>query len=186
MPEHPRARENDLLTQSLGDELLVFDSAANRAHSLNATAAAVWRASDGTRSPSQIAEHCQLDPLAVDLALSDLADARLLADHTPPAQRVSRRSALRRMALTGATLGVALPVIRSIVAPSPAMAGSTAGTSCATPADCTGAGSFCHSDRLCHHSTCISSTGSHSGTCVGNPCCVGNVCMSSNGFHVCG
>jgi hypothetical protein len=125
MAKHPRVRETDLVTQALGDELLVFDSAANRAHSLNATATAVWRACDGTRSPREIAERCQLDPLAVELALHDLADAKLLADYTPAAERVSRRSVIRRLALTGASLGVALPVIRSIVAPSAALAGST-------------------------------------------------------------
>ena len=157
--EHPRARETDLLSEPLGDELLVFDSAVNRAHSLNATAAAVWRASDGTRSREQIAEHCQLDPVAVELALDSLADARLLAGYTPPAERVSRRTAIRRMALTGATVGIALPVIRSIVAPSAAMAGSTPKTS-RNP----------RNGKLCHRST------SSSVFISSSPCSPGSVC----------
>ena len=40
----PRAREEGLHIQTVGDELLVFDSYDDRAHSLNDTAARVWGA----------------------------------------------------------------------------------------------------------------------------------------------
>ena len=171
-PEHPRARQDDVLSERLGDELLVFDTTTSRAHSLNAAAAAVFKACDGTRDAQQISEHCQLDPLAVTLALDTLADAKLLHDYTPATERVSRRTAIRRLALTGAGIGVALPVIRSIVAPTAAMAGSTAGSSCGSQADCTGASSFCHSDGQCHPSTCLNVGSARPGPCSGShPCC---------------
>ncbi len=81
----------------------------------------MWRACNGARTPEQIAEYCGLDRDAVGLALEALADIELLQapltageDGSP---RVSRRQMLRRAALTGVGVGIALPVIRSINAP---------------------------------------------------------------------
>jgi hypothetical protein len=179
----PRARARPD-RPGLGDDLLVFDATTNRAHSLNATAAAVWRACDGTRGRDQIAEHCQLDPVAVDMAVNNLADAKLLVEgYARLTERISRRSALRKAALTGAGISIALPVIRSVVAPSAAMAGSTAGSSCQSQIDYTGVGSHCHSHGTCEHSTCRSSTNSFSGEphCASAPCCYGLTCFSSSG-----
>jgi hypothetical protein len=143
----PRRRDQGLTVESIGDELLVFDQLSQRAHSLNKTAADVWQACDGTRSPEQLAEHCQLDPLAVDLALGNLTDSDLLTEPAATGERVSRRTAIRRMAITGAGIGVALPVIRSIVAPSAAMA--TSGASCDGANTC-GPTSYCSYSSTCH------------------------------------
>lgn len=46
----PTARRTGVLVRALGDELIVFDRATLRAHRLNPTAAAVWRACDGATS----------------------------------------------------------------------------------------------------------------------------------------
>ena len=43
-------RSVDLIVDTIGDELLVYDTSNNRAHSLNKNAAAVWKACDGTRT----------------------------------------------------------------------------------------------------------------------------------------
>jgi hypothetical protein len=143
----PLARSDDLVVEPLGEELLVFDSKTNRAHSLNAAAASVWRACDGARDVDALAQYCELDPVAVELALDSLRKCELLIDFQGP--RVSRRQALRKAAVVGAGIGVALPVIRSIYAPSAYAATSihgctlTAGQSrptapqpCKTQADC--------------------------------------------------
>jgi hypothetical protein len=186
MSGQPLARSQDVVVEAIGDELLVFDRANGRAHSLNTAAALVWQACNGSRTREQISEHCQLDPLAVDLALDNLADSKLLEDYDPPAERVSRRTAIRRIAFTGASIGVALPVIRSIVAPSSAMAGSTVGSACASQADCTHAGSHCHSDGQCHPSTCHPLSASIRGRCGSDhPCCVNFMCVSFGGSYSC-
>ena len=183
MPDHqgdcPRARENDVMSERLGDELLLFDASTNRAHSLNATAATVWHACDGTRNREKIAEHCQLDPLAVELALDNLADANLLTDYTPPAQRVSRRTAIRRLALTGATLGIALPVIRTIVAPSAAMAASTA-TCSEQGGQCGGThGAICCSGLYCKTGMCHAKGGGRSACSASAQCQSEFVCSTA-------
>ena len=143
----PLARSADLVVEPLGDELLVFDSKTNRAHSLNAAAASVWRACDGARDVDALAQYCELDPIAVELALDSLRNCELLIDFEGP--HVSRRQALRRAAVVGAGISVALPVIRSITAPSAYAAGSITGCTlttgqsrppqaqpCTTQADC--------------------------------------------------
>ena len=130
MSECPLARSEGLVVEPLDDELLVFDSQVGRAHSLNASAAAVWRSCDGTRTREQLAAEAGLELAAVDLALESLAGCELLIDFTPSTQRVSRRTVLRQAAVAGAGVGMALPVIRSIAAPSAAMAASGANAKC--------------------------------------------------------
>jgi hypothetical protein len=118
-----------VLWEELGDELLVFDSQRNRAHSLNSTAAAVWRACDGSRNVCDIARTCGLDEDVALLALERLRVRHLLEPEVASLHEeravVSRRSLLRRGLVAGSALGVAVPVIRSISAPTPAMAAST-------------------------------------------------------------
>jgi hypothetical protein len=177
--DHPRARSSDLTVEAIGEELLVFDAARNRAHSLNATAARVWRACDGNRDVARLAAVCELDAETVELALERLEGCRLLETSRPrldgQAPRVNRRAALRKAALTGAGLGVALPVIRSITAPTAAHAQSI---SCIF-APCPGGapccpGYFCGSLEIC--SSFCASAGS---PCAGgnNSCCFGSACV---------
>ncbi|MCV4613842.1 PqqD family protein, partial [Escherichia coli] len=54
-PYFPKARTGGLVTQDFDKELLVYDLQTDRAHCLNETAAAVWRACDGTKSVNEIA-----------------------------------------------------------------------------------------------------------------------------------
>jgi hypothetical protein len=68
----PLARDQGLVVDSIGDELLVYDTECGRAHSLNVVAAAVWRACDGQRDVGQLAEFTGFDVSAVELALNNL------------------------------------------------------------------------------------------------------------------
>src|SRR5262245_18504542 len=45
--KQPRAKTSELVVKKVGEELLVYDLARHKAHSLNRVAAAVWRACDG-------------------------------------------------------------------------------------------------------------------------------------------
>jgi hypothetical protein len=178
----PVARSEDLLVEPMGDELLVFDSTTDRAHSLNAAAASVWRACDGTRNIDALAESCELDPVAVELALDSLRNCDLLIDFEGP--RVSRRQALRTAAVLGAGIA-AVPVIRSIVAPTVAMAASSAcvqtGNACTAEATCCSS-NFCNSHAVCRSgsATPSSSCTPGQGSCsLGSRCSLTGRCVPS-------
>ena len=101
-------RTAGLLTQRVGDELLVYSSSSENAHALNATAADVFEAIDDATPIEQLAP--QLERPIVELAVAELADAGLieLDDRT-----MARRTLLRA---AGAT-AVELPTIATITAP---------------------------------------------------------------------
>jgi hypothetical protein len=141
----PLARSTDLIVDGIGDELLVYDTTSHRAHSLNNVGSAVWQACDGTRSPEEIAAHTGLDPAAVELALDNLADIDLISGHQRTG--ISRRTALRRITVGAAGLAVALPIIRSLTAPTAAMAVSA----------CTPHGDGCRGQTCCAGSYCAAS-----------------------------
>ena len=128
----PRARAIGLLTEQAGDETIVYDEDRKEAHSLNRTAALVWRHCDGNHSVSRIAALVaselggEADETLVHYALSRLASAHLLERESSGADDgVARREAVRRLAALGAA-AIAVPAVLSIVAPTPAMAASTA------------------------------------------------------------
>jgi hypothetical protein len=134
----PHARDEGLIIDDLDDETLVYDRETHHAHRLNRTAALVWRRCDGRTSPAEIAAHLGAEvPLPVDeevvhLALRQLDRAGLLRKQPEAARspgRCSRRSLARRLGLVG-SLAVLLPVVESVLAPTPAMA-ATCVSSCA-------------------------------------------------------
>jgi len=130
----PKARMDQLLLEALDEEVLVYDTERHRAHSLNPTAAFVLSHCDGNRSVPELTrllEEAFQEPASqeiVRLALERLGRARLLAEEEEEEARAaplsgvsrgeSRRKALRRMA----KIGVALPVVMTIVTPTPAQA----------------------------------------------------------------
>ena len=123
---NPKARQDRLLLQEAGDELVVYDQDRHRAHRLNRTAALVWRHCDGKTTVTEIANLLQrelsvpADEEAVWLALDRLDRAHLLRERlTLPASaaRTSRRALVRKLAMAG---GLAL--VTSIVAPEAAQA----------------------------------------------------------------
>ena len=183
----PLAR-TDLIVDRIGDELLVYDSRSSRAHSLNVVSAAVWKACDGRRSSEQIALLTGLDLTAVELALDSLAEVELITGHQRTG--ISRRTVLRRATVGAAGIAIALPVIRSITAPSAAMAATGANDTCATAYTCTDCGPGCTSD--CHASYCANGTcnqGSpipdEGGPCSGQSCHSGGYCNSQSRCFTC-
>ena len=129
----PEAGSDSLLVETLpGGEMLVYDLASHRAHSLNRTAALVWRWCDGNTTLAEMARRLRaeldapVDEEVVRLALQRLDGARLLQERvTRPrdAERISRRAVARRLGMA-AGLTVLLPVVTSIIAPTPAHAAS--------------------------------------------------------------
>ena len=126
--EWPSARTDGLIVESLDDELVVYDSERNRAHSLNAVAAAVWEACDGVRDPAALAEAAGVTEDDAWRALSQLEERRLLDGELPrrmSGPEYSRRQAVRRIGLIGASAAFAAPLVKSIVVPTAAQAGAS-------------------------------------------------------------
>jgi hypothetical protein len=124
---YPKARRLGLRTESILDELLVYDLERKKAHCLNRTAAVVWELADGTRSIEAIAREVAVragigeDPDVVRFCLEQLRRQGLL--ELPDAPR--RASAVSRRALI-ARLGSAavVPVVLSVSFPRPSAAQS--------------------------------------------------------------
>lgn len=122
----PLARGDDLVVEELGDELLIYDKLENRAHSLNGTAARVWRACDGYTNTAVLATKLELDSDTLEKALYELESCALLQQE--PQIGHTRREMTVKAAKFGAVASI--PFIYSVVGPIP-MAAATP-----TPAQC--------------------------------------------------
>jgi hypothetical protein len=117
---NPTARKDDILTEQLFDETLVYDLRIHKAHRLNRAAGAIWARCDGRTPVADMAAALPAlglpaDTGLVEYALGRLEQAQLLeqpAAAAPGRPRMSRRVLLRRLAQAGA-LGAALPVVSS-------------------------------------------------------------------------
>jgi hypothetical protein len=134
----PRSVRENVLTQPMGVETLVYDERRHMAFCLNATSSAVWRLADGTRTMAEIAVVASLElgaPVSEELAyfaVEELRSDGLIEitardegqEHSArsgdaAARTVSRRAMLQRLGVGGAML---LPVVAAIVAPTAAQA----------------------------------------------------------------
>jgi hypothetical protein len=135
MHEHgslPRARKDDLLEETVGEELLIYDRDSHTAHCLSPIAAGVWRHCDGERDVTGLAELTGASENLVADALHELREKDLLAAEPTLMQStalgISRRDAIVRVARAGAAAAAA-PLIVSATAATPAMASSGGGGS---------------------------------------------------------
>jgi hypothetical protein len=123
----PRARKDDLLEETVGEELLLYDQNSHTAHCLSPIAACVWRHCDGEHDATELAELAGASENLVADALhelreKDLLDAKpTLTQSTIPGE--SRREAIGRVARYGAA-AAAGSLIVSATAATPAMASS--------------------------------------------------------------
>jgi hypothetical protein len=140
----PQARRDNLVVETLPDEVLVYDTERHKAHCLNRTAALVWDHCDGRTSVADVARHVErelqtpVDHQVVWLAVEQLEKARLLTETSSHRPGLSRRDLLKRL---GVAAAVALPLVTTIVSPTAAAVASCAGLGdpCAetvTPLDC--------------------------------------------------
>jgi hypothetical protein len=166
----PKARTKGLIVRALADELVVYDVERHEAHCLNPAAATVFKSCDGTRDVPRIAERLrreistEADESWAWLALDRLEAAHLMERRPPkPAGHRSRRDVLRR-----ARFAAVLPIVVSVLAPSPAMAAASCVTSCTGPASCTP----CSADACLDCGTCVCCNGTcvPAGTCIAGGC----------------
>jgi hypothetical protein len=134
----PEARRDGLVVKEVADEVLVYDLEAHRAHCLNRTAAVVFKHCDGRTSVAQIANHVRremdapADEAVVWLALDQIEKAGLLQERVVPRSgpaRYSRREVMRRVGVAGG-LAVLVPMVTSILAPTPVEAAATCVNDC--------------------------------------------------------
>jgi hypothetical protein len=129
MREHgslPRARQDGLLEETVGEELLLYDQESHAAHCLSPVAARVWRHCDGERDMAELAELAGTSESFVAGALHELREKDLLVSEPELMQSTvageSRREAIGRVARYGAA--AAVPLVVSATAATPAMASS--------------------------------------------------------------
>ena len=174
--DNPKARLNGLVVQEMPDEVLVYDLNTNKAHCLNDSAAAIWRACDGTNSVIDIVNEFQRSGKGnvsedfVWLAIDQLQENDLL--ETPTAKRFSGHSRRQMLKTIGLASVVAVPVIASLIAPKSALAvvsctcGGGLDLDCTTPGNC---------NPTCSGGSCVPcfTTGT---ACLRNTQCCSGVC----------
>lgn len=145
MSKLPRRRKDGLVVQELADEILIYDQVRDKAHCLNRSAALIWLHCDGEKSIDDIGKcvgkqlESKLDDRAVWFALSQFGKDHLLEESLPippeMMQGMNRRQMVRALGLAAV---VAIPLVTSIVAPTPAQAATclASGASCTTSAQC--------------------------------------------------
>lgn len=124
--ERPVALTESLVTNEVDGELVVRDAERGLTCRLNACAAVVWKACDGSRTPDDLVDvvagefgpHADQDLIL--LALDDLFEHDLITSgyerRKPSAARQSRRRLLRRLGLAGAT-PITLPIVYGTAPP---------------------------------------------------------------------
>jgi hypothetical protein len=125
---YPRAKTENVLIQQFEGELVVYDKERQQAHNLNRTAALVWQHCDGETSIADLTALLQTEmgtrvsQETVWFALEQLQRAHLIQDiETTSLPHITRRDLVKKLAIAGGA-AVLLPVVKSITAPTPAMA----------------------------------------------------------------
>ena len=122
--QKPIAKKNFVVVEESPNEVLIYDSSINKVHVLTPVASAVWKNSDGNTSVSEISRKLEAE-LQNDggdnltwLALEELEKSGLLESPLNiPQNVVSRRSMMKTAAAIAA-----LPLVTTIIAPTPALA----------------------------------------------------------------
>lgn len=153
----PPARTRELIIQHLDDEMLIYDRQHHTALCLNHTAALIFQHLDGARTATDIADELRdatNTPITADvvmLGVNDFNRFRLLQaiDDKPscqsatkaqrttePASALTRRQVIARLGIGAAA--VTLPVVVSIIAPTPVQAATCVprGQSAGSPTSC--------------------------------------------------
>lgn len=193
--QRPVAKRIGILIEELGDETVLYDPSSSHFVSLNAVAYFVWKRCDGETSVSQIVGALELEHgledasevvwLAVHLLSSEgLFDGDVVVPEAGDAEEAEGvgRSMSRRTMLAIAGVGLAAPVVGSLVAPLPAAAQSSPGPGGppgpgsgggSSPIDCVVSdwGSFSSCTRFCG-----GGTQSRSRTVVTSPANGGTPC----------
>ena len=135
----PLARKDGLVIEELDGETLIYDTERDKAHCLNSAAARIWRCCDGRHTLADIMDDFAGD-MQVEVAREVVSDcvarfsrAHLLEQDSLPFKEnlvLYRRNLLKKIGIAAASAAIVLPLITSIVAPTPAAAASCGSRSC--------------------------------------------------------
>ena len=136
----PRARREHLTVHELPEETLVYDRDRHKGHCLNSIAALVWKNCNGENSEADLTRIVSAAtgnppaPELVRLAVEQLGRRNLLEESPPSlpsSDRVSRRIALKKLALAGFVLPLILSIVTKTAAQS--MSGASSSSSSNSP-----------------------------------------------------
>jgi hypothetical protein len=126
----PVVRKDQLICEDVSEECVIYDSRQKRAHHLNSTLTWIWRRCDGNTSIDSLAADCErqfniTNGFHVVLTGLEQLDARDLLEHPIDITGVmaAETTAVSRRAVV-ATGSVLMPLVVSILAPTPAAAKS--------------------------------------------------------------
>ncbi|HXW89545.1 MAG TPA: PqqD family protein [Terriglobales bacterium] len=140
-PWRPKAiKREDWFFEETGGEMLVYNLERHRVHCLNDNAVLIWKLCTGRRTVSQIAAelpmalHPRSRELVVRNTIGQLARLGLIEanDDVP---KISRRELAKRIGI-GTAAAVALPLVTTIVAPTPVYAASCGSIPCHSTPNC--------------------------------------------------
>jgi hypothetical protein len=146
----PQARQDGLLEEMVGEELLLYDQDSHTAHCLSPIAACVWRHCDGEHDLTGLAELAGASERLVADALHELREKDLLdaepklMQSTIPGE--SRREAIVRVGRYGAAAAAGSMIV-SATAATPAMASSGESVVCC---QC-----FINTNQICNCSNAV-------------------------------
>jgi len=176
MNKLPLARTTDIVVQTLGKEILIYDLNSHKAYNLNETSSIIYQACDGKTTFAELNRKHNFTDEIIFLALDALNKENLLEkseEYNSLFNGLSRREAIRKV---GFASMIALPVIASLVAPTAAMAQS-AGGGCPPFQGTCGTAGCCPLGSCAGNVTCCAS-----GTIpCGTTCCVGGAATCNAG-----
>jgi hypothetical protein len=124
----PRARQDGLVEETVGEELLLYDQETHTAHCLSPIAASVWRHCDGEHDLAKLAVLAGVSEDLIASALYELREKDLLVAEPQLMQSTipgeSRREAMVRVGRFGAAAAAGSMIV-SATAATPAMAASS-------------------------------------------------------------
>ncbi|MFZ0386092.1 MAG: PqqD family protein [Solirubrobacteraceae bacterium] len=161
-----------LLTERIGDEVIIVDQDSGRAHCLSGLAAAIWDQCDGTHDVTQLAELSGATAVPIEAALAELDELSLLEPVAEQSQDLTRRTVARRAINVGAGA-----LVFTAVLPAVASAASKIGPGLNAP-NCTAAPGAIKADPECSSGNCYQTRNGSSKTCT-TPGCVpfGGLCL---------
>jgi hypothetical protein len=132
----PRRRTTQILVQELPDEVLVYDMERNEVHCLNGSAARVWTHCDGESTVAEIARlvapelEAATGESLVWCALDQFTERHLLEESADEPEKVegpshlTRRQMAQMVGRVSLAVGLAVPLVESIVSPPAVLAQS--------------------------------------------------------------
>ena len=190
MHDRPKARTEQLISERIDDELVIYDQLSHVAHCLSCEAVRVWEHCDGRLTEPEIAARLTVSLEVVERTVAALEERGLLDDGPAVAPGYSRRQAVVRLARIGGAV-VAGPLVYSIDVASAAAAASHLAAGCPVTAcasitcpgsTANGTNSACASGR-CYCSTLTSggATQNQFRCAISSSCLVDNQACTSNG-----